>query len=287
MRNEAEHTKRVVDYYDTTQRFYELLWSGNSFGLHYGLWTADVVNRQQAILKENQTLAHLAKIDEKSVVLDAGCGVMGSGMWLAKEMGATVVGLNVVHKQLVRGKELAEKRGLLEKLPAVEGDFQRLPFTDESFDVFWSLESIEHATDIEALVNEAKRVLRPGGRMIIAATFKGRDELTTEEQRQINVGLEAAGCFNDFRTAEEVSEVLRNVGFSSVQNRDVTDQVMPSAEEIHKMCRWGFPVAKLLAALHITSPILTVNNEWGIYQKGLFKSGATSYNVLLAEKPKI
>lgn len=283
---ELEHRQKVINYYDVTQPFYELLWHGKALGLHYGFWIKNVSNREEAIVKENEVLANYANIKAGSLVLDAGCGIGGSGIWLAEKREAQVIGLNLVNKQLTKGKELVGKKGLSQKVDFVEGDYQELPFKNDAFDVFWSLESIEHATDIDSLIREAFRVVKPGGKIVIAATFLGEKKISDEEKRQIEVGQAAAGCFNDFRTADAVSKVLKQIGFMCVKNLDVTRWVMKSAEQMAKMCRWGLPVAKRLAAHHLVSPILIANNQWGIYQEGLFKSRATSYNILLAEKPK-
>lgn len=286
MNAEGEHRAKVTDYYNTAQIFYEHLWYGRkSLGLHYGLWTQDVANRNQAIIKENEVLADLAKVKPGHLILDAGCGVAGSGIWLAREREAEVVGLNIVHKQLTIGAGLAKKRNLLESLSFVQGDYQRLPFRSNTFDVFWSLESIEHATSIEQFTEEAFRVLKHGGRMVIAATFKGREDLSDEEQTQMKVGLDVAGCFTDFQTSNKVCDIAESVGFVNIKNIDQTALVMPSSSQMTNMCRWGLPAAKMLAALHLSSPILILNNQWGLYQEKLFLAGATSYNTLIAEKP--
>lgn len=285
MNSEREHRRRVIDYYNTAQPYYEHFWYGKSLGLHYGLWTEDVSNRQEAIIKENEILADLAKVKQDDLVLDAGCGVGGSGIWLAKERKAKVIGFNIVNKQLFIGKELAKKRKLSQSLEFVRGDYQMLPFRSDAFDVFWSLESIEHATSIDQFTKEAFRVLKPGGKMVVAGTFTGRKDLSDEEKKQMQAGLSVAGCFTDFRIAKDVCNIAKNVGFVNVENIDHTETVMRSSMQMTNMSRWGLPVAKTLAAINVVSPILILNNQWGLYQEGLFKSGATSYNILVAEKP--
>lgn len=52
---------------------------------------------------------------------------------------------------------------------AVAGDLLRLPFGDGSFDVVLSTETLEHLTEPGALLVEAARVLRPGGRLYLTA----------------------------------------------------------------------------------------------------------------------
>ncbi|KKQ29766.1 MAG: SAM-dependent methyltransferase [Candidatus Levybacteria bacterium GW2011_GWA2_37_36] len=286
MNSEQEHRTKIQEYYTIAQPYYRFMWHGKSLGLHYGLWTENVTSRTSAIIKENEIMADLAGIKENDLVLDAGCGIGGSGIWLAEKRKANTVGLNIVDRQLTRGRHLAEKEKLGQKVDLLKGDYQRLPFKDNMFDVFWSLESIEHATNLEDFMKEAFRVLKPGGKIIIAATFLGdKKDISPEEKRQIDVGQSVAGCFNDFRTAEANVEIMKEAGFVNLQNLDRTEWVMKSSGQMTKMCRMGLPVARVLSALHAVSPILVLNNQWGTYQEGLFKSGATSYNILLAVKP--
>lgn len=285
MNPEREHRARIQKYYTITQPFYEHFWHGKALGLHYGFWTDGVKNRRGAIARENEILADLAGVKKGDLVLDAGCGIGGSSIWLAENRGANVVGLNIVDKQLVKGKDLVRKRNLTPKTDFVKGDFQELPFRDEAFDAFWSLESIEHATNLQNFMQEAFRVLKPGGKIIIAGTFLGEKDVSPEEKRQMDIGQSVAGCFNDFRTAEANIEIMRKAGFINLQNLDKTTLVMKSSEQMTRMCRVGLPVAKTLSAARLVSPILVLNNQWGTYQEALFRSGATSYNILFAVKP--
>ena len=286
MANEREHLRRVRNYYEVTQPFYRLFWHGPTLGLHYGFWDGQVSNRYQAIERENEVLADLVDAKNGELVLDSGCGIGGSSLWLAQERGASVVGIDVVQKQLTKARELAQARRLTQRVSFKEGDYQKLKFDPNMFDVYWSLESLEHATNVEKVIEEAHRVLKPGGRIVIAATFKSRNSLSSEELRQLRIGMSAAGCFNDFRIAEKVAGAMEQTGFVDVKNLNKTDDVMNSARQMTIMCQLGLPFAKAGAALHLTSPILILNNQWGTYQEGLFKSGATSYNVLLGAKPK-
>lgn len=284
------HTKKIIDYYETAHIFYFLMWHRRSFGLHYGLWNEGIKNRFQAIAYENELLANMANIKEGERVLDAGCGVGGSSVCLAKSRGAQVVGINLVQRQLKEGQKIAGEKKYGYNVPAktdfVKADYHLLPFTDSTFNVVWSLESIEHARSVEEFVKESWRVLKPSGRLVIAATLGGEVEPTEEQKRQLEVGLRTSGAFKDSKTAEEVGEIMQKLGFEQVQAIDLTSKVLPSARDITNMCRWGYPVAKILARVGAVSPVMVLNNEWGLYQEGLFRSGVTEYNVILGTKPQ-
>lgn len=288
MLTEQEHDiqlGRVQRYYDIAQNYYEIFWyRGKGWGLHYGLWPSNVHNRTEAIIEENRVLADMVQVKAGDLILDAGCGVAGSGIWLAQNRGAKVVELNIVRKQLNKGVKLADRNRVGNALYFTEADYHRLPFLDGSFDVFWSLESIEHSDDVHSFIKEAFRVLKSGGRAVIAGAFKGKNEATEVQKAQLEVGFRAAGAFNDFRSAGQVAQLMSESGFVNVRNRDTTDLVMRSAKQMRAMCRLGLPGARLGRRIGVISQVMEDNTAWGVYQEGLFRSGVTSYNILTAEK---
>lgn len=278
-----EHIKRIQDYYTDAEKYFKIAW--DETGRHYGLWEPGVENRAEAILKENEILANLANIGKGDIVGDLGCGIGGNFESFAKR-GAIIIGLNIVDKQLTGAKDLIEDRNLGEIANLVKGDYHQLPFSKNSFDALIYSESIEHATNLEALYQEAFRVLKPGGKIVIAATFLGnKKDISSEEARQMAIGQAVSGCDNDFRTAEANVKIMEKTGFVDLQNFNKTEQVMKSAEEMTKMCKKALPATKIGVFLGLLPRFLIKNNQWGTYQEGLFRSGATSYNILVATKP--
>lgn len=91
-------------------------------------------------------------------VLDLGCG-KGRFAGRLSDLGAQVVGLDVSRGML----GAAARRGL----PCVQASGKRLPFRDRSFDAVVAVEVFEHLSAIEPVLQEARRVLCPGGRLIV------------------------------------------------------------------------------------------------------------------------
>lgn len=81
------NTQTIIDYYDYTIPFYRLFWHKGTNALHYGIWHDDTKTLQEALINTNEILCDMAHISEHDVVLDAGCGVGGSALWLAKHTG--------------------------------------------------------------------------------------------------------------------------------------------------------------------------------------------------------
>lgn len=95
-------------------------------------------------------------------VLDAACGT-GYGSRLLSEAGASrVVSVDVSPDAPLE----AARSGDLGRLRFVRADVTRLPFRGSAFDLYVSFETLEHVESDEALLDEARRVLAPGGTLL-------------------------------------------------------------------------------------------------------------------------
>ena len=103
-----------------------------------------------------------------SRVLDVGCGEAQLAAELALA-GARVVGIDLSAEALRRAR--AHTRGLDLRLIT---DPERWPLADASFDLVWAGETIEHVLDTARWLSEARRVLRPGGRLALTTPAHGR-----------------------------------------------------------------------------------------------------------------
>lgn len=95
-------------------------------------------------------------------VLDVACG-SGNAALRAAKSGASVVGIDLTPELFDRAKQLADEAGVWMEL--IEGDAERLPFEDESFDVVLSTFGHMFAPRHQVAADEIARVLRPGGRI--------------------------------------------------------------------------------------------------------------------------
>jgi len=113
--------------------------------------------------------------DSNAKVLDVGCGVGGTSRYLAKSLGtdASVTGITLSPNQVKRATELAVEQGVNNAKFTVMNALE-MDFPDNSFDVVWACESGEHMPDKEAYINEMMRVLKPGGKFVMA-TWCQRD----------------------------------------------------------------------------------------------------------------
>lgn len=115
-------------------------------------------------------------VDKGAKVLDVGCGFGGTSRYLAKALGpeAQVTGITLSPGQVQRGTELAQTQGVPNANFMVM-DALKMTFPDNSFDIVWACESGEHMPDKKAYIDEMMRVLKPGGKFVMA-TWCQRDD---------------------------------------------------------------------------------------------------------------
>jgi tocopherol O-methyltransferase len=156
----ADHIRRLVAYFEDTKRDYRL-WSMTSTALamHFGFYDENTRHHAEALVNMNRELATRAGLHGGERVLDAGCGVGGSAIWLARELGAGVVGVNVVPGDVERGRRYARRRKVADRVTFELQDMTRTDFPDESFDVVWAIESVCHVPDKREFLAEARRLL--------------------------------------------------------------------------------------------------------------------------------
>jgi ArsR family transcriptional regulator len=98
-------------------------------------------------------------------VIDIGCGD-GYLTLEAARWARSVVAVDRSEQVLERAKALAARRRVT-NVQWKKGDLARLPMHDGSVDLALLSQALHHAADAEAVLTEAKRVLRPGGRVLV------------------------------------------------------------------------------------------------------------------------
>jgi arsenite methyltransferase len=111
----------------------------------------------------------LGELEPGERVLDLGCGAGLDSLVAAQMVGpeGSVTGIDMTPEMLTKARAGAEQLGV-GNVTFVEGEVERLPFPDDSFDVAISNGVIDLVPDKDAVFAELQRVLVPGGRIQIA-----------------------------------------------------------------------------------------------------------------------
>jgi len=168
--------KTQKDYYDKAVH-YDTVWGTDNIHLGYyphlvgpvGGDNLTVLNNKQAADCLTKRMIDVGRINYRSKVLDLGCGKGQSVKLIAGHTGATCVGLDLGTENIRRAKEVASQMPDL-KMTFYEGSFTELPaeVLAQKFDVIFSQVAFCHVhKQLPAILEEAKKVLAPGGVFIV------------------------------------------------------------------------------------------------------------------------
>lgn len=161
-------------------------------------------------------------------VLDVGCGSGGPALFLAREIGCEVTGVDVNEAGIRAGVALAREAGMEDKVRFRHADVHEpLPFPDRTFDAIVCMDVMCHLADRSRQFEEWRRVLRPGGRAlftdpVVVTGLVSKDEFATRS---------STGHF-EFGPPGVSEQLLAEAGFELVITEDVT------GNEVEVSRRW-------------------------------------------------
>lgn len=130
--------ERVKEHYNLLSTYYRSLWGTH---IHHGFWKTGNESKEKAQDQLIDELATKAELKSGTKVLDVGCGIGGSAVYLEKNYGVEVTGITISPVQARMARDYATGHGVSTKFKVMDAD--NLEF-DESFDVVWSIEAISH-----------------------------------------------------------------------------------------------------------------------------------------------
>jgi len=149
---EQEKARRVADVFDSVASRYDLMNDLMSGGMHR-LWKAFTIQR--------------SGVREGSRVLDVAGGTGDLSLEFAKRVGkrGQVWLTDINNAMLARGRDRLLDKGYM--LPVAQCDAEKLPFPDDWFDCVTVAFGLRNMTHKDAALAEMRRVLRPGGRLLV------------------------------------------------------------------------------------------------------------------------
>jgi len=120
-------------------------------------------------LDQLRIIATNLRLSPGSVLVDVGCGMAGPALWVARETGAHLTGVDLSAVAVAQATARAARLGLQDHARFVNGTFAATGLPAASADAVMSEDALQYATDKRAAVSEFARILRPGGRLVFAA----------------------------------------------------------------------------------------------------------------------
>ncbi|MBD2740154.1 methyltransferase domain-containing protein [Coleofasciculus sp. FACHB-1120] len=229
--------QQIQQFYDASSGLWEQIWGEH---MHHGYYGADGTLKKDRRQAQIDLIEELLKWGEVQVgeglttpanILDVGCGIGGSSLYLAQKFNATATGITLSPVQATRAKERAAVAGLSDRTSFQVADALNMPFADDSFDFVWSLESGEHMPNKQKFLQECYRVLKPGGTFLMATwchrPVGGADAQLTDDERKHLAEIYRVYALPYVISLPEYETLARKVSFENIRTADWSKAVAP------------------------------------------------------------
>lgn len=209
------------EYYDSkdADEFYHEIWGGED--IHIGIYSTGQESIKDAsrntILKMTKRLPSIKK---GTKILDIGSGYGGAARFLAEKYKCQVDCLNLSETENQRNLKKTKAADLEKLISVTTGNFEQIPFDQESYDIVWSQDALLHSNKKLRVFQEVSRVLKPGGHFLFTDPMQSNDcpaGVLNEVLGRIH--LEEMGSFNLYK------RLARRTGLEQVFTKEMSEQL--------------------------------------------------------------
>lgn len=271
-RAEVADVAAIAAHYDDLDDLYRSLWGTN---LHHGYWITGKESPDEAVANLTRLVAQQASMRPGDRVCDLGCGYGSAAIMWQRDFGADVTGITISEKQYRYAKFAVAGNAHLD---FILGNALETDLSSASFDVVTAIESSEHMPDKAKFIIEAHRLLRPGGRCVIAAWLT-RDRPNSWESKYLLDPICREGRLPNIASGSEYRAMLVGAGFHDIQVSDLTRQVKKTWSVCARRVIARFlrdpSFRRMLSDPRFTNRVFakTVFRIWLAYQTGSMRFG--------------
>ncbi len=252
------------EYYEVIKQklrdYYSVLNLICSLGSVEKMYIPAIVDPNKSLF-ENQELFEARMIQDLGLksglrVLDIGCGRGRVAAHVARTSGAHVTGINIDDEQINHAKVHAKRTHLDQLTHFQKGDMNELPFPfkEETFDAVYHVQAFSYSRDLNKLMREIHRILKPGGR-VSSLDWTTLDKYNPHDPEHVSIVESIKPLLGAVGTPskEEYLGAFRQAGFkiikAEVPSPTKTDDV--NIEKASKEFTVIHKVVNFLVKLHI------------------------------------
>jgi len=152
---------KIGKFYDLGSPLYLRVYGRH---IHDGYYITGKETKQEAQENLIKLLVEKAGIKNGAKILDVGCGVGGSSIWMAETLSAETVGITISPVQVEIAGKLAKEKSVNSKFLLMNAEEMHF---DETFNVIWLVAAATHFLDQEKFIKLATKSLDTGGKFVI------------------------------------------------------------------------------------------------------------------------
>lgn len=177
--------------------------------------------------------------DDPKLILDVATGTGDMALLCCRILNPQkVVGIDISSEMLELGRKKVEKEGFSSKIELLKGDAEAINFPDNSFDSVLAAFGVRNFENLPKGLNEMKRILKPGGRLIILEFSRPKrtmfrslynlymDIVAPEVAQWFKQNKQAYKYLNQstnaFPDQHQFEEILHQTGFTEVHSRPLS-----------------------------------------------------------------
>jgi tocopherol O-methyltransferase len=228
----------VVRHYDDATVEYRFFGEN----LHWGLYAAGeaATSKAQHVAAAQRMTAEVVSAAEVRAgyrVLDAGCGIGTTALYLARQHACSVVGVNITASQIEIARKKAAEAGVEDHVSFELADCSKaLPLDDASVDAIVTMECGVHLADRATFFRECARCLRPGG-LLSGEDWFARDGLSQDEYTRHIQLICDTWVFPDIGTLSSYARLLEDAGLEVRRTLDLAERARENVRTLDRIRR--------------------------------------------------